>query len=66
MITLKKGDGLRIYTWLKDHAGEYGYCQVYTEKGPHRQFGYEEEKMALVISAYSQTIDGLCRKVSVC
>lgn len=40
----EKGEGLRIYTWLKDHAGEYGYCQVYTEKGPHRQFGYEEEK----------------------
>lgn len=40
----EKGEGLKIYNWLKDHAGEYGYCQVYTEKGPHRPYGYEEEK----------------------
>ncbi len=36
-----KGDGKIVYTWLKQHAHKYGFCQPYT-KG--RKKGYEEEK----------------------
>ena len=41
------GEGQRIYKWLLKHAGEYGFCQPYTNKtnasGTART-GYEEEK----------------------
>lgn len=40
----EKGEGLRLYTWLRNHAGEFGFCQPYTEKGGNRHTGYEEEK----------------------
>ncbi len=39
-----QGEGLKIYTWLKDNAMAYGFCQVYTPKGTARPYGYEEEK----------------------
>jgi len=37
------GEGLKIYTWLKAHAAEYGFCQPYTTKDSGRT-GYEEER----------------------
>lgn len=37
------GEGLKIYTWLKAHAAEYGFCQPYTSKTTGRT-GYEEER----------------------
>lgn len=38
-------DGKRIYDWLTQHAPQYGFCQVYSLKGPDgRATGYEEEK----------------------
>lgn len=37
------GDGLKIYSWLKAHAHEYGFCQPYTAKTDGRT-GYEEER----------------------
>lgn len=37
------GEGLKIYTWLKAHAAEYGFCQPYTSKATGRT-GYEEER----------------------
>lgn len=40
----ESGEGLRIYNWLTKHAGEYGFCQVYTAKGNQRPEGYNEEK----------------------
>lgn len=40
----ESGEGKRIYQWLNEYAGEYGYCQVYTEKGDDRKHGYEKEK----------------------
>ncbi len=40
----EKGEGLKTYQWLQAHAAEYGFCQVYTAKGPKRPHGYEEEK----------------------
>jgi LAS superfamily LD-carboxypeptidase LdcB len=39
----ESGEGLRIYTWLINHAGEFGFCQPYTSKENGRT-GYEEEK----------------------
>ncbi|BDS14750.1 M15 family metallopeptidase [Aureispira anguillae] len=40
----EKGQGLKEYEWLVAHAGEYGFCQVYSEMGPDRPDGYQEEK----------------------
>jgi len=37
------GEGLKIYTWLKAHGAEYGFCQPYTTKEGGRT-GYEEER----------------------
>ncbi|MBX2901515.1 MAG: M15 family metallopeptidase [Cyclobacteriaceae bacterium] len=39
----ESGEGLKIYTWLKAHAAEYGFCQPYTSKTTGRS-GYEEER----------------------
>lgn len=37
--------GAAIYAWLVEHARGYGFCQVYSRKGPGgRTSGYEEEK----------------------
>ena len=38
------GEGKRVYDWLLAHAGEFGFCQVYTELGEARPDGYYEEK----------------------
>lgn len=38
------GRGKQLYEWLQYHAATYGYCQVYTAKGPDRPYGYNEEK----------------------
>lgn len=37
----EKGEGLRIYEWLTQHAADYGFYQPYTAG---RNRGYEEEK----------------------
>jgi LAS superfamily LD-carboxypeptidase LdcB len=38
------GEGKKIYDWLQTHAGTYGFCQPYSEKGTDRPDGYNEEK----------------------
>lgn len=38
------GQGLKEYEWLVAHAIEYGFCQVYSEMGENRPYGYQEEK----------------------
>lgn len=40
----ESGEGLKIYTWLQENAADYGFCQPYTEKGPARPNGYNEER----------------------
>ncbi|MBK7409660.1 MAG: M15 family metallopeptidase [Saprospirales bacterium] len=40
----QSGAGKKVYEWLTAHASEYGFCQVYTAKGPDRPEGYNEEK----------------------
>lgn len=42
--SLSEGKGKRIYDWLKSNAARFGFCQVYSAKGPNRPAGYEEEK----------------------
>lgn len=38
------GKGLAIYKWLTANAAQFGFYQPYTEKGPDRPHGYNEEK----------------------
>jgi zinc D-Ala-D-Ala carboxypeptidase len=40
----QSGTGKKVYEWLTAHAAGYGFCQVYSPKGPDRPYGYEEEK----------------------
>lgn len=38
------GEGLKIYTWLENHASSFGFCQPYTAQDSLRPTGYQEEK----------------------
>lgn len=38
------GQGLKEYEWLVANAPTYGFCQVYSEMGANRPYGYQEEK----------------------
>ncbi len=40
----ESGEGLVLYNWMEEHAGNYGFCQVYTAKDSERPNGYNEEK----------------------
>lgn len=40
----ESGKGLKEYEWLVEHAGSFGFCQVYSEKGADRPYGYNLEK----------------------
>ena len=40
----ESGKGKNEYEWLRDNAYDFGFCQVYSEKGEDRKNGYEEEK----------------------
>lgn len=40
----ESGEGLKLYNWLEQNAGSYGFCQVYSEKNEERPHGYNEEK----------------------
>ena len=37
----EKGDGAKLYQWLKKHAGDYGFCKPYSAG---RTAGYMEER----------------------
>jgi len=39
-----KGEGLKIYTWLRGNASSFGFCQPYSSKDDKRPNGYNEEK----------------------
>jgi len=39
----KTREGQRVYRWLAENAGAYGFCQTYTPKDTLRPTGYEEE-----------------------
>ena len=38
------GEGAALFTWMEENASDFGFCRPYTAKGPHRPYGYEEEK----------------------
>lgn len=40
----QKGEGKKVYQWLRAHAAQYGFCQPYSQKGADRPAGYNEEK----------------------
>ena len=37
------GDGLKMLTWMRLHAGEFGFCEVYSPRSTGRTTGYEPE-----------------------
>jgi LAS superfamily LD-carboxypeptidase LdcB len=39
-----RGQGLKEYEWLVANAAQFGFCQVYSEMGENRPYGYQEEK----------------------
>lgn len=54
-----EGEGLTMYNWLKKHAHEYGFCQVYSAGRP---YGYFEERwhwsytpVSAKLTAYART-----------
>jgi LAS superfamily LD-carboxypeptidase LdcB len=40
----REGEGLKVYTWMQEHAHEFGFCQPYTDKTQYERTGYEEER----------------------
>lgn len=40
----ESGKGYKMYQWMLAHAHDFGFYQVYTEKGPKRPTGYNEER----------------------
>lgn len=40
----ESGKGLKIYSWLRQNAYKFGFCQVYSKKDVNRPVGYDEEK----------------------
>ena len=40
----ENGQGLKEYKWLVEHAGKFGFCQVYDDKKETKRSGYELEK----------------------
>ena len=40
----ESGEGRKVYDWLLQNAGIYGFCRPYNVKGKDRLAGYEEEK----------------------
>ncbi|WP_083910880.1 DUF2785 domain-containing protein [Henriciella marina] len=37
-------EGKRVYDWMKAHAAEYGFCEVYSARDGRREAGYEPER----------------------
>lgn len=51
----ESGKGLKIYTWLRENAADYGFCQPYTDKATGRT-GYEMEKWHWSYTPLSTTL----------
>lgn len=39
-----KGEGKKVYEWMKENAAKYGFCQVYSNKEKTGRTGYNEER----------------------
>ncbi len=37
-------EGKKVYQWLYNHAGKFGFCQTYTAFDEHRTGGFNEER----------------------
>lgn len=53
------GEGLRLYEWMQEYAGDFGFCQPYTSKSGGRT-GYEEEKWHWSYKPISQLLTMYC------
>lgn len=40
----ESGEGLKVYKWLQENAGFFGFCQTYTSFDKQRSSGYQPEK----------------------
>jgi zinc D-Ala-D-Ala carboxypeptidase len=40
----ERGEGLKTFEWLNNHAAGFGFCRPYTALGSDRENGYFEEK----------------------
>lgn len=49
-------EGEKMYSWLRIHAGEFGFCQTYTPKDLRNGLGFNEEKWHW---SYSRIADSL-------
>lgn len=60
-----KGQGLKEYEWLVANASQYGFCQVYSEMGENRPYGYQEEKWHWSYLPISKNLtDAYAQKIS--
>lgn len=57
----EKGEGLKIYEWLRQNASTYGFCQPYSPKGSERPHGYSEEKWHWSYLPLAQPLTTLAR-----
>lgn len=57
------GEGLRLYTWMQQHAATYGFCRPYTAKGADRPNGYNEEKWHWSYTPLSRPLTALAAEV---
>ena len=55
----EKNGGQKIYQWLQNHAGEYGFCQPYTAGRPT---GYKEEKWHWTYTPLSKNFTNIAGK----
>ena len=58
----EKGEGLKIYNWLKTNAATYGFCQPYSPKDTKRPNGYNEEKWHWSYLPISKQLTELARR----
>ncbi len=61
-IYFTTGEGKKIYDWLLEYAGSFGFCQPYTADRP---YGYQEEKWHWTYMPISKPLTEFCgRKLS--
>ncbi len=58
-----KGEGLKLYTWMKTHAASFGFCQPYTALGSDRKTGYFEEKWHWTYMPLSTQYTAMAKKM---
>lgn len=60
-----RGQGLKEYEWLVANASKFGFCQVYSEMGKNRPYGYQEEKWHWSYLPISKNLtDAYAQKIS--